>query len=70
MSRAPSPMPPEVAEVEFAILPSGAIVTYAPSANTEKFRAALLDWAAANGAAPRGKIDAWRLGSLLAKVPR
>jgi hypothetical protein len=63
-------MPPEVAAVEFAILPSGAVVTFSPGANTAAFRAALLDWCAENGAAPAGKIDAWRLGSLLAKVPR
>ena len=56
--------------MEFAILPSGAVVTYHLNENTESFRSALLAWATENGAAPAGRLDAYRLGSLLAKVKR
>lgn len=69
-ARVVSPMPAEVARVEFAILPSGAVVTYHLNENTEDFRAALLAWATENGAAPAGRLDAYRLGSLLATVKR
>ena len=68
--RVPTPMPPEVRNVEFAILPSGAVVTRELGANTEKFRGALLAWCLENGEAPEGKLDAYRLGRLLARVPR
>ena len=68
--RVPTPMPPEVARVEFSILPSGAVVTHAAHENTQAFRAALLGWANENGEAPEGKLDAYRLGRLLSRVPR
>ena len=52
------------------VLDGGAVVTHALGANTETFRAALFTWAEANGATKDGRIHAWRLGSLLAKVRR
>lgn len=67
---APTPMPDLVRATEFYILPSGAIVTHELGANTQAFRDALLAWAIENGAAPAGKLDSWRLGSLLSRVRR
>jgi hypothetical protein len=68
--RVPTPMPAAVRAVDWAILPSGAVVTHALGENTEAFRASLLAWAIENGEAPDGKLDAYRLGRLLSRCPR